>query len=168
MPAPLNVWQERLNIEKQFINNLNKNKMATMNPYLNFMGNTEEAFNFYRSVFSGEFITLQRFKDTHEAEKLPANDQEKIMHIALPIGKDNILMGTDALESMGHTLTVGNNFSISIDTESEEEATRLFNRLAEGGQVTMPLDKAFWGAYFGMLTDQFGIQWMVSYDYKQP
>ena len=141
--------------------------MATLNPYLNFNGNTEEAFNFYKSVFGGEFITLQRFRDTPEADKIPANEQDKIMHVALPIGQGNILMATDALESMGQKLVAGNNITLSINADSEAEADKLFNALAVGGQVSMPLEKAFWGAYFGMLTDQFGIQWMVNYDYKQ-
>jgi PhnB protein len=138
--------------------------MAALNTYLNFLGNTEEAFNFYKSVFGGEFAMLQRFRDTAEAGKLPAADQEKIMHIALPVGKESVLMATDALESMGHKLSVGNNFSISVSTESKEEADKFFNGLSAGGKVTVPLEKAFWGAYFGMLTDKFGIQWMVSYD----
>jgi PhnB protein len=142
--------------------------MPTINPYLNFNGNTEEAFNFYKSVFGGEFITLMRFKDAPEADKIPAGDQEKIMHVSLPIGKGNVLMATDALESCGHSLTPGNNFYISINADSEEEADRLFNGLSAGGLVTMALHKAFWGAYFGMFTDKFGIQWMVSYDYNHP
>ena len=137
--------------------------MATINPYLNFMGNTEEAFLFYKSIFGGEFKALQRFKDTPEASRVPADEQDKIMHVALPIGP-NLLMATDALESMGHKATPGNNMSISIDAESEEEAVRLFDALAAGGQVSVKLEKMFWGAYFGMLTDKFGIQWMVSYD----
>ena len=136
--------------------------MATINPYLNFKGNTEEAFNFYRSVFGGEFEIIQRFKDTPEAERLPATDHDKIMHIALPIGKNNILMGTDALESAGQTLTQGNNFSLSISTDSDDETGKIFNALSAGGTVTMPLDKMFWGSYFGMCTDKFGVQWMVS------
>jgi PhnB protein len=137
--------------------------MATINPYLNFMGNTEEAFTFYKSVFGGEFITLQRFKDTPEKDRVPANEQEKVMHVALPIG-GNILMGTDALESMGHTITPGSNISLSVVAVSEEEANRLFNALSKGGSVSVPLEKMFWGAFFGMLTDKFGIQWMVNYD----
>ena len=88
--------------------------MATINPYLNFPGNTEDAFNFYKSVFGGEFVTLQRFKDTPEAGRIPEKDKDKIMHVSLPIGKGNTLMGTDAVESMGHKLTVGNNIQISI------------------------------------------------------
>jgi PhnB protein len=142
--------------------------MATMNPYLNFMGNTEEAFNFYKSVFGGEFAMLQRFKDTPESDKIAAEDQEKIMHIALPIGEGNVLMGTDALESMGHSLTIGNNISLSIATESKEEADKIFGGLSEGGKTDMPLQDTFWGAYFGMSTDKFGIQWMVNYDYPKP
>ncbi len=141
--------------------------MATLNPYLNFQGNTEEAFNFYKSVFGGEFKVLQRFKDTPEAGNIPAHERDKIMHVALPAGKGNVLMGTDALESMGHKLTEGNNISLSLNTESEEESDRLFNGLAKGGQVEMPLQKVFWGAYFGMLTDKFGIKWMVNYDYNK-
>jgi PhnB protein len=141
--------------------------MATINPYLNFKGITEQAFNFYKSVFGGEFMTLQRFKDTPEAGKIPANEREKIMHVSLPIGKGNVLMGTDALESMGQKLTIGNNFYISINAESKEEAEKLFSGLSAGGKIEMPLQDAFWGAYFGMFTDKFGIQWMVNYDYKQ-
>lgn len=141
--------------------------MAAINPYLNFNGNTEEAFNFYKSVFGGEFIGLQRFKDTPEADKVPAHEQEKIMHVSLPIGKGNMLMATDALESMGQKLAVGNNFHLSIEADSEEEATRLFQELSGGGQVKIPLEKAFWGDYFGMVTDKFGVQWMVNYNYKQ-
>jgi PhnB protein len=132
-----------------------------MNPYLNFNGKTEEAFNFYRSVFGGEFITLQRFKDTPEAEKLNDADKDKIMHVSLPIGDGNMLMATDMLESMGQTLTKGNNYSICISAENTDEAERVFNGLAEGGTIAMPLEKTFWGSYFGMVNDRFGIQWMI-------
>jgi len=141
--------------------------MATLNPYLNFMGNTEEAFNFYKSVFGGEFTVLQRMKDTPDADKLPANEREKIMHVALPIGKGNTLMGTDMLESMGHKMEKGNNISLSLSTESEAETEKLFKALSAGGVVGMPLEKMFWGAYFGMCTDKFGIQWMVNYDFSK-
>ena len=137
--------------------------MANLNPYLNFPGNTEEAFNFYKSVFGGDFVMLQRFKDTPEAGRVPKNELNKIMHVSLPIGKGNILMATDALESMGHKLTNGNNFQLSLGTDTKEEADKLFKALGAGGKVTMPLADTFWGAYFGMLTDKFGIQWMVSY-----
>ncbi len=141
--------------------------MAVINPYLNFAGNTEEAFNFYKSVFGGEFLTVQRFKDTPEAGRVQAHEKDKIMHIALPIGKGNVLMATDALESMGHKLTVGNNFHITIQPESKVEAEKLFKGLSAGGKVMQPLQDTFWGAYFGMFTDKFGIHWMVNYDYKQ-
>ena len=137
--------------------------MATINPYLNFAGNTEEVFNFYKSVFGGSFTTLQRFKDTPEAARVPPGEKEKIMHVALPIGKGNVLMATDALESMGHKLTVGNNISLSVETESKQEAERMVAGLSSGGKVLMPLGDTFWGAYFGMVQDKFGIQWMVSY-----
>ncbi len=141
--------------------------MATVNIYLNFNGNTEEAFNFYKSVFGGEFTSLQRFKDTPEADKLPENDRDKIMHVALPIGNGSILMATDALESMGQKLTLGNNYHISVQAETEAEADQIFNRLSADGEVVMPLTKMFWGDYFGMTTDKFGVQWMVNYHYSE-
>ncbi len=137
--------------------------MATINPYLNFPGNTEEAFNFYRSVFGGEFTTLQRFKDTPEGNRVAPDEKEKIMHIALPIGKGYTLMATDALESMGHKVTSGNNFYLSLETESDEQAKKIFDGLSHGGQIEQPLQDTFWGAYFGMLSDRFGIRWMVSH-----
>lgn len=142
--------------------------MATLNPYLNFNGNTEEAFNFYKSIFGGEFIGwISRFKDTPEGTKLSAADGEKVMHVALPIGKENILMATDAMESMGQKLTVGNNFYLSLEAESKEEADKLYGKLSLGGKIEMPLQDAFWGAYFGMFADKFGIQWMINYTYKK-
>ncbi|HRO69729.1 MAG TPA: VOC family protein [Chitinophagaceae bacterium] len=141
--------------------------MVTVNPYLNFNGTTEAAFNFYRSVFGGDFITLQRFKDTAEADRIQEADRDKIMHVALMIGKGTVLMGTDALESMGHPLTVGNNFFLSISAESEQEAENYFEKLSAGGKISIPLKKTFWGAYFGIFTDKFGIQWMIDYDYSQ-
>jgi len=141
--------------------------MAAINPYLNFAGNTEAAFNFYKSVFGGEFLTVQRFKDSPHGGNVAEHEKNKIMHISLPIGKGNVLMATDALESMGQKLTVGDNFSIAILPDSKAEADKLFNGLSAGGKVTMPLHDVPWGAYFGMLTDKFGIQWMVNYDNKQ-
>ncbi len=137
--------------------------MKAVNPYLNFLGNTEEAFNFYKSVFGGDFIMIQRMSDTPDASRLPDNEKNKIMHISLPLGKDNVLMGTDALESMGHKLTMGNNFHISIHTDSEEETNRLFAALSKGGKVMVEPAKMFWGDYFGMCTDKFGVQWMLNY-----
>ena len=143
--------------------------MAKINPYLNFNGDTEAAFNFYKSVFGGEFITLQRFKDIPDlpgGEMMSEKEKEGIMHVALPIG-DNILMATDVLPSLGHPMAAGNNISISIDTASREEADTLFNKLSDGGKIDMPLQVMFWGAYYGMCTDKFGIQWMVNQDEKQ-
>ncbi|MDY0342671.1 MAG: VOC family protein [Lentimicrobium sp.] len=134
--------------------------MAKINPYLNFDGNTEEAFHFYKSVFGGEFIFLQRMKETPDGNKLKPEEQNLIMHIALPIG-ENILMGSDIVESMGHRLRVGNNTFISVSIQTAEEAERIFNQLSADGLVHMPLQKTFWNAYFGILTDKFGIQWMV-------
>ncbi len=150
-----------------YINNNNQTQyiMPTLNTYLNFNGNTEEAFNFYKSVFGGEFIMLQRLKDTPDADKLPEADKDKIMHVALPIG-GNILMGTD-ITSLMPQATFGTNSSICISPESEEEATKLFNGLAEGGHVGMPLEKMFWDSLFGFFTDKFGVQWMVNYELKQ-
>jgi PhnB protein len=139
--------------------------MATINPYLNFDGKAEEAFNFYKAVFGGEFVMLQRFKDTPYGEKISAADGEKIMHVALPIGS-NIIMASDSLESMGKIFQ-GNNFSISITAESKEEADKLFNGLSKNGTIQMPLEESFWGSYFGMLTDNFGIKWMVDYELKK-
>lgn len=138
--------------------------MAAINPYLNFNGNTEEAFNFYKSVFGGEFLAVMRFKDYAECAEIPEADKEGIMHIALPIGNGNVLMATDALESMGQKLTVGNNIHIALAPESKEEAERLFNGLSAGGKIEMPLQDMFWGAYFGSFADKFGVQWMVNYD----
>jgi PhnB protein len=143
--------------------------MPTINPYLNFNGNTEEAFNFYKSVFGGEFSSVARYsemKDVPGCDQISEEDQTKLMHISLPIGKNNVLMGTDVVESFKQPKATGNNFSISVNTENKEEANTLFNRLAEGGTVLMAMADAFWGAYFGMLTDKFGIQWMVHYDYQ--
>lgn len=138
--------------------------MLSSNTYLNFSGNTEEAFNFYKSVFGGEFTALIRFKETPDGEKIPPGDRNKIMHVELPLGKNNFLMGTDALESMGHKLTIGNNFSVSVNAESKEEADKLFKGLSDGGKVNVKLTETFWGAYWGMLTDKFNIQWMISFD----
>lgn len=139
--------------------------MATINPYLNFPGNTEEAFNFYKSVFGGDFNGgIYRFRDTPEAEKLSEADKNKVMHVSLPIGNRNILMGTDALESMGFKVNNGNNFYIAITPESREEADRLFKGLSAGGVVEMEMQDTFWGAYYGSFQDKFGIRWMINYD----
>ncbi|WKZ70997.1 MAG: VOC family protein [Melioribacteraceae bacterium] len=138
--------------------------MKSVNPYLNFQGNTEEAFNFYKKVFGGDFLGgIFRFQDTEMAAKLSEEEKQKVMHIGLPMGNQNFLMATDALESFGQKVVFGNNFYIAIDAESREEADKLFAGLSEGGKVEMPMDDQFWGDYFGSLTDQFGVQWMVIY-----
>ena len=141
--------------------------MASIHSYLNFNGNCEEAFLFYQSVFGGEFAYLGRFKDMPSEQPIPDKMKEKIMHVSLPISKETTLMGSDVVEGMGPKFEMGNNFSLSLNTGSEEEAQRLFNALSTGGIVTMPLQKTFWGALFGMLVDKFGINWMVNYDYEQ-
>ena len=141
--------------------------MAAFNIYLNFPGNTEAAFNFYKSVLGGEFATIMRFKDSQGCEEMPSDQQNMIMHIALPVGKGNMLMGTDAVDGMGPKLVVGNNVSITVNPESEAETHKLFDGLAAGGTVLVPINKAFWGGYFGMLLDKFGVQWMFNYDEKQ-
>jgi PhnB protein len=141
--------------------------MKSINPYLNFPGNTEEAFNFYKKIFGGDFIGgINRFKDTPDADKLNNSDLEKVMHIALPVG-DNVLMATDALPSMGFTVTFGNNFYLSIEADSKEEAVKLFKELSEGGKIEMPMGDQFLDAYFGMVTDKFKINWMINYTYPQ-
>jgi PhnB protein len=143
--------------------------MASISPYLTFKGNCEEAFNFYQSVFGGSFPYVGRFNEmpAQDGQKIPESEGNKIMHISLPISKETILMGSDSSDAFGHATVAGNNFSISINADSEEEAKKLFNGLSAGGKVTMPLEKTFWGALFGMFTDKFGIQWMVNYDYNQ-
>ncbi len=142
--------------------------MTTVNPYLNFNGTTEEAFNFYKSVFGGEFQALMRFQDNPDCGEVSEADKTKIMHIALPVGNGTILMGTDALESMGQKLNVGNNFYICLSPDSKEEADRLFNGLSEGGKVEVPIQDMFWGDYWGSFADKFGVQWMVNYTKNQP
>ena len=151
--------------------------MATINLYLHFNGNAEEAFNFYKSVFGGEFATVSRFGDMPKGDggddaecsggmKIPESDLNKIMHISLLIGDGSVLMGSDVPEPMLEGFKQGDNFTISVNAESKEDADRLFNGLADGGKVEMPMGDAFWGAYFGMLKDKFGIGWMVNCENK--
>jgi PhnB protein len=137
--------------------------MASLNPYLNFNGNCEAAFNFYQSVFGGAFVNPMRFKEVPSEFPMPADEAEKIMHIALPLSNGSVLMGSDVPSHM-EPAKMGNNVYISINTQSKEEANHLFNGLSNDGNIMMPLADTFWGAYFGMLTDQFGTNWMVSYD----
>lgn len=139
--------------------------MATVNVYLTFNGNCEEAFNFYKSVFGGDFSYVGRFSDMPSDGKggsMSPEDGNKIMHMSLPISQETMLMGSDTGGEWAPNFKQGNNFSISINADSMQEGEKLFNGLSKGGQVTMPLDKTFWGEYFGMFTDKFGINWMVS------
>lgn len=132
-----------------------------LHPYLTFAGNCEEAFLFYKSVFGGEFSAFSRFADMPASEAKPsAAVAQQVLHVSLPVG-DSMLMGSDAGDWDG-SVTAGNNVHISINLDSGAEADRIFEQLSKGGSVTMPMAKAFWGAYFGMLTDKFGIHWMVN------
>ncbi|EDM35484.1 hypothetical protein PBAL39_07350 [Pedobacter sp. BAL39] len=141
--------------------------MAKMNPYLNFDGQAEEAFNLYKSVFGGEFLMVSRMSDGPGMENVPENEKNRIMHISLPINADTILMASDILPSFGHVLNKGNSMYISVHTESREEADRLFKGLSEGGEIEMPMEDAFWGDYFGSFADRFGIRWMINYSTQQ-
>lgn len=141
--------------------------MASINPYIHFNGNAEEAFTFYKSVFGGEFAMLARFKDLANAEHpIPETEANKIMHIALPIGKTNLLMGSDTPEFMGKHNEKETRSKISITAESKEEADKLFTGLSAGGEIEMPIADSPWGSYFGMFRDKYGIEWMVSFDSK--
>ena len=138
--------------------------MALINPYINFNGNTEEAFHFYKSVFGGEFIKIIRFKEMASPEyTIPEKEANKIMHIALPIGK-NILMGNDVPESMGPVNENENRSKIAVSAESREEADQIFNELSAGGTIEFPINDSPWGSYFGMFRDKYGIEWTVDFD----
>lgn len=138
--------------------------MASINPHINFNGNAEEAFQFYQSVFGGEFSRIIRFKDL-ASEEFPVakHESNKIMHIALPIGK-SILMANDVPEILGRTNENENRSKIVIAAETKEEADKLFNGLSVGGQIEMPIMDSPWGTYFGMFRDKYGIEWMVEFE----
>ncbi|SMC53508.1 VOC family protein [Pedobacter nyackensis] len=140
--------------------------MTTLNPYLNFPGTTEEAFNLYKSIIGGEITMIMRFRDMPD-DKTPENEKDKICHISLKFPNGNILMATDTLESLGQKIILGNNFYLSLGVESEAEADRIFKELSPGGKVEMPMEKMFWGDYFGIVQDKFGTQWMITYTYPQ-
>ena len=141
--------------------------MATINPHINFNGNAEEAFTFYKSVFGGTFAKVVRFKDLAGLEfPVAEKDENKIMHIALPIGKTNMLMANDVPEFLGKVNENENRSKISISTETKEEADKLFYGLSAGGQIEMPMTDSPWGSYFGMFRDKYGIEWMVEFDPK--
>lgn len=145
--------------------------MGLTSTYLNFPNKTEEAFNFYKSVFGGDFVNgkINRFKDIPPQEGMPpiaAKDQNLVMHVALPIIGGHLLMGSDAPESLGFTVIQGNNVYISLHPDTREEADALFKKLSEEGVIEMPMQDMFWGDYFGSLADKFGIRWMISYHGK--
>jgi len=144
--------------------------MKAVNPYLNFDGNTEEAFNFYKSVFGGEFMGngMMRMSDVPDMPGLSDEEKNRVMHVSLSLGNGQVLMGSDILPSMGHKLTVGNNNYISLSTNSREEADRLFEGLSGGGEVEMPMQDQFWGDYFGSFKDKYGVCWMINYSNNQP
>lgn len=149
-------------------NELKPNRFPRVCTYLNFDGNTEEAFLFYQSVFKTEFSGkgIQRFGDIPQDGNHPPvaeSIKKMVLHIELPINGNHVLMGTDAPKEMGFTLTQGNNMHISVEPESREEAKRIFDELSAGGTVTMPLEDMFFGAYYGSFTDKFGINWMINY-----
>ena len=145
--------------------------MASVNVYLNYDGNCEDAFNFYKSVFGGEFAYVGRFKDMPPSDDggkaVSEEEGNRIMHISLPISQETMLMGSDTGGEWASSYKQGNNFSISINANSKDEANHLFNGLSQGGQVTMPLANTFWGDYFGMLTDKYGVNWMMSFNENQ-
>lgn len=139
-----------------------------VNPYLNFAGNAREAFEFYKSVFGGEFSSAVTFGDMPmEGATVPEADKDKMIHISLPLGGDSVLMASDALESLGQQLVPGNNFYVSLHPDSREEADRIFEGLSQGADVEMPMDVQVWGDYFGSLRDKFGVGWMINHTPQQ-
>lgn len=143
---------------------MNSATVATINPYINFNGNTEEAFTFYKSVFGGELGPIVRFKDIASDEfPVPEHEADKIMRITLPIGSST-LIANDVPESMGRVSENENRSKIAVYTETKEEADRLFQGLSEGGAVEVPIDESPWGTYFAMFRDKYGIEWTVEFD----
>ncbi len=142
--------------------------MAQINPYIMFNGNTEEAFNFYKSVFGGEFRSITRFRDLPggDDQKWSESEANNIMHIALPIGKNNLLMANDVPSGMGKVDEKENRSKIAVTAESKEEADKLFHGLSVGGEVEMPIGDSPWGSYFAMFRDKYGIEWMIDFDAK--
>jgi PhnB protein len=135
--------------------------------YLHFKGNSFEAFSFYQSIFGGNFITTQRFKDVSGGEKMKPEDQEKMMHISLKLSSHTTLMATDMMGNDDKELKFGNNFHICLNADNEKEADKIFLALSKEGKIEMPMNKTFWGAYFGMCQDKFGVLWMINYTYLQ-
>ncbi len=141
--------------------------MLGTNTYFNFNGNTEEAMQFYKKAFGGEFTSLQRFGDMPGGEKMLPEEKNLLMHITLTTPSGHVFMATDVLKSMEQKVVFGNNSYVCIHTESEAETDRLFDSLSEGGKIEMPVNKTFWGAYCGMFKDKFGVQWLITYTYPQ-
>jgi PhnB protein len=144
-------------------------KMEKLNPCLTFPGNCEEAFNFYKSVFGGEFLSLGRFSDipSDEGVIIPEYKMNKIMHIALPVGSQTILLGNDSYDEWSPAVVAGNNVSLSISAKTKADADRFFKGLAADGKIVMQIGDVFWGSYYGMCTDKFGVNWSVSYNKKK-
>ena len=140
--------------------------MTKVNAYLTFTGNCEEAFRFYKSVFGGEFLYIGRYKDIPPTDRqtFRMENDEKIMHVSLPVSKETILMGCDSTEAFGQGAIFSNNISLSINTDDKEEANRLFTELSVGGQIKMAMSHTFWGSYFGVVSDRFGINWLINCD----
>ena len=141
--------------------------MLNTDIYLHFNGQSEEAFKFYKSVFGGDFITAQRYKEMAGSDKMHAADQERMMHISLKLTAATTLMASDLPSAGDQSFHVGNNFHICLQAETEKEANRLFQSLAKDGKIEMPMNKTFWGAYFGMVEDKFGVHWMINFNYPQ-
>ncbi len=140
--------------------------MASINPYIHFNGNAEEAFTFYKSVFGGQFARVVRFKDMPISGPVSEKEADKIMHIVLPIGKNSLLMGSDTPEFMGRHNENENRSKILISAESKEEADKIFKGLSAGGTVEMAMEDSLWGSYFGMFRDKYGIEWMIDFNPK--
>ena len=142
--------------------------MVSFKPYLNYNGNCKEAFDLYKSVFGGEFSIITTFADmpvTGEGQ-ITEEDKDKVMHVTLQLENGTIIMGSDCPSTMPKVAN-GTNISVSISADSEEEVDKIFAALSEGGKVIMPVEKTFWNSYFGMFTDRFGVNWMVSYEYPR-
>ena len=138
----------------------------SLNIYLTFDGNCREVFDFYKSVFGGDYSAFQTFGDGPPEMEVAEADRDRVMHVSLPVGSST-LMGSDTAQGFGGPVTVGNNFSISIVGESKQQCDELFAKLVDGGEVKMPLQETFWGAYFGMCLDRYGINWMINFDMQQ-
>lgn len=143
--------------------------MANLNPYLTFPGNCEEAFSFYKSVFGQEYLHFGRYSEIPSDEEMmiPEDKMNKILHIALPVGKETILMGSDSGDEWNAEVVPGNNVSLSISTESREDADRIFDILSKEGKIIMQIGDVFWGSYYGICTDKFGVNWMVNFNEQE-